>query len=134
MTFNHLLRFCSQVYYLLSLYSVQSIQRDNTLDCSSNDAIQLRKLIIKLTQHFKALKLMSASFSWAPSDLRRRNCQFVTSLNTGLFVLHMNKHLWLLSTKTLSAGCLYAWLHAVGDPRRLDLRWSHTKCLCVRPR
>lgn len=29
----------------------------------------------------------------------------------------MNKHLWLSSTKAPSAGCLHAWLHAVGDPR-----------------
>lgn len=45
------------------------------------------------------------------------NALFVTSLNTDVFVLHVNKHLGLFSTKTLSAGLLYAWLHAVGDPR-----------------
>lgn len=58
-------------------------------------------------------------FSLVASDtsVETLNAQFVTSMYTDLFVQHVNKHLWLSSTKTLSASWLHAWLHAVGDPR-----------------
>lgn len=54
------------------------------------------------------------------------NAVCVNILDTGLCAVHMNKHLSLLSTKTRSV-CLCVWLQAVGDPRRLALRWSRQR-------
>lgn len=88
---------------------------------------------LNLYQNFRVSFIFSKASRWSGncecSLCHLPECSHACSTHEQTPLCLVNK-----APRSCAFTCVCVLLHAVGDLRRLALRWSQTKCLCVGPR